>query len=135
MREMLAWVSKRHGSCWTKTLVGAPGWTEYALYFQFLEMSRELETTCVLRGPNHVLDLERSVWHENLWYKQWRIYDRYHFAGCEGDRRQGPFVAIQSWLSLERWLPKGYTIESFYQALGEWVIRASVEHSDSVSVA
>jgi Family of unknown function (DUF6492) len=122
MLDVCSWIGRRGGASWSDVLMASRDWTEYALYFQFLEMIGEMEKLYILRGPNHVLDLERSVWHETSWYKRWRVYDREHFTGSVDNRRKGSFVAIQSWLASERWLPKGYTIEEFYRALGSWIL-------------
>src|SRR6266480_3372848 len=54
-------LNKRFFCPWSRALATRSGWTEYSLYFQFLEMTGQLESVCVLAGCNAVLDLEKSV--------------------------------------------------------------------------
>lgn len=120
MRGMLSHLSATHGKAWPEVLAGAEDWTEMALYFSYLEMVGELEQRYELAGPNRVLHLEGSVWQVNERYRESRSYNAAHFERLvAGD--EGLFVAIQSWLDTDGWLPATGvgSLEAFYGLLGE----------------
>jgi Family of unknown function (DUF6492) len=122
MLSLLVYLSKSMQKPWQEGLAGDTGWTEYSLYFQYLEFTGLLEDIYQLAGCNQVLDLERSVWQENSWYLSARDYDQAHFSKFLLDRTRGPFVAIQSWLPTNSWLPKGcQSIFDFYDRLSSWL--------------
>lgn len=115
VQRMLAHLEKRHGEAWQALLSRERKWTEYGLYFQFLEAAGELEAFHQPAGCNTVLDLERSVWQASDWYRQPRLYDRRHFCPAEPG---GLFIAIQSWIDSRHWLPLRYEkVEAFYTDL------------------
>lgn len=127
MAAMLDHLEHRHGKAWHDILTESYGWTEYGLYFQFLESRGLLEQLCCLSDCNRVLDLERSVWQETRMYRAKRPYNEWHFRLVNDRARRGPFVAIQSWLPIESWLPtKHSTIEAFYDEVLSWVIEESL---------
>lgn len=118
IRAMLSHLTSRYASYWSKTLASKVGWTEYSLYFQYLEMTGELESVCLLAGCNSVLDLERSVWHETRRYRGPRLYDGAHFQGQGEAVAEGPFIAVQSWLPAPSWLPARFkNIQEFYREI------------------
>ena len=118
--KMSEHLNERYRRPWSHTLASEGGWTEYSLYFQFLEMTNQLPAVCELTGPNTVLDLERSVWHASCHYRQARNYDFKHFFGA--GKENGIFVAIQSWLSAASWLPRDCRdANEFYKRLQQWV--------------
>lgn len=133
VRALCRHLDLRSNAGWATLLAGTRGWTEYGLYFQYLEMSGALERYHALAGPNRVLNLARSVWHASPKYRMARRYDRDHFridparidSSASGE---GPFVAIQSWLKPQNWLgsvslPPGVPtgIIHFYRALASWL--------------
>jgi hypothetical protein len=114
-------VGKRLQGSWIEGLATRKSWTEYNLYFQFLEMTRQLPDLCVAGGCNGVLDLERSVWHTAASYRQLRSYDRDHFLANRSNT--GFFVAIQSWLPADQWLPaRCRTLQGFYEEVEAWLL-------------
>jgi hypothetical protein len=115
-------LTKRFGRPWCQALAGNSGWTEYGLYFQFLEMTGELDSVCRLMGCNTVLDLEKSVWQKSEHYRDTRLYDAAHFSLNIADANGGFFVAIQSWLNPLSWLPPRYrSVGEFYADIGRWL--------------
>ena len=113
VRELRAHLTARFQREWSEVLLTAEGWTEYGLYYHFLEMIGKKDEYCEYAGCNAVLDLERSVWQASANYQVVRSYDADHFARCEG-----LFLAIQSWLAVQTWLPARYTnIDEFYEGL------------------
>ena len=103
-------------------LANTRGWTEYTLYFQFLESRGLLDVLHARRGCNAVLDLERSVCQISQHYRDRRTYDRQHFTECDRSSDCGPFVAIQSWLPIEGWLPEwASTLDEFYDQMDSWL--------------
>lgn len=95
-------------------------WTEYSLYFMFLEKYQRIEAIYEKKDCNTLLDLEKSVWQGNSRYKQRRVYDKKHFHDQENC---GYFVAIQSWLKQDTWLPEEFeNLEDFYLILENWVL-------------
>ncbi len=102
-------------------LAECPGWTEYSLYFQFLEMTGSFEEIHTCGESNAVLSLDKSVWQPTACYKSQRFYDRLHFANSPLVR-EGPFVAIQSWIPAEEWLPVRFCgLPDFYGHLERWL--------------
>jgi hypothetical protein len=123
MQSLLNHIEARHQDRWQHVLARSRGWTEYGLYFQFLEMTRTLNALYDPSHCNRVLDLERSVWQANEWYRRERIYDQRHFLGNDDPNVRGIFVAVQSWLPLASWLPSRYrSLGDFYAELTNWVL-------------
>ncbi len=119
VQNLLSYLTKRFNSFWILPLLTHPGWTEYSLYFQFLEMSNSLEKHYILSHFNSILDLEKSIWHANEKYRTKREYDKKHFKNFKGF-----FIAIQSWLPADAWLPTTYeNIELFYIDLEKWILK------------
>ncbi len=119
--EMLNHLERLHSKNILSTLSQHPDWTEYSLYFQYLEMTGELDQNYICGGCNAVLSLEKSVWQPSAFYQSPRIYDRDHFTSSPLVR-QGPFVAIQSWIPLEEWLSSNFGgLADFYRYLESWL--------------
>lgn len=111
-------LEERFSTPWAGLLLRLRGWTEYGLYFQFLEATGRLDALYCKRDCDAVLDLSRSVWQADGCYRDERVYDREHFFPPEdaGARQSGIFVAIQSWLKAEEWLPEHCRdVKAFYQ--------------------
>jgi hypothetical protein len=118
--EMFNHIEARHGEGIVAVLSKYSGWTECSLYFQFLEMTGALEEIYTCGNCNAVLSLEKSVWQPTGCYKSQRFYDRLHFM-CSPLIREGPFIAIQSWIRAEEWLPAQFSgLADFYQQLEGW---------------
>lgn len=123
VRDLLQFLSRRHGS-WFRCLAANRGWTEYSLYFQFLEMQGGLEGLYLKADHNGVLDLEGSVWKNNDQYQGLR--DNSPKSILTGrDESAGPFVAIQSYLATKQWLPSEYQdLGGFYADLNAHLLTA-----------
>lgn len=120
--NLLEFLNSRSGRSWSRVLADARGWTEYGLYFQFLEKVHMIEELCLSRGCNAVLDLERSVWHVSSRYRRERQYDWRHFCESADALKHGPFVAIQSWLPIDQWLPEKFcSVVEFYDQMKNWL--------------
>jgi hypothetical protein len=119
MREMCGRLSEQHDRQWSEVLSGTTGWTEMALYMSYVENVGRLEEVHRLGGHNSVLHLDGSVWHVAERYRDARPYDAAHFEALR-DGDEGYFVAIQSWLDGDEWLPQAgcASIEEFYDRLG-----------------
>ncbi len=118
-------LDKRRQQSWTRLLTSNSGWTEYSLYFQFLEMTGHLESVHALTGCNGILDLEKSVWQDSKHYRHPRRYDANHFLEDRLDAASGSFVAIQSWLPVSAWLPpRCKTLSDFYKEVEGWLLNA-----------
>jgi Family of unknown function (DUF6492) len=123
VRDLASYLSDRFERPWTDALARLRRWTEYALYFQFLEMTQQLDSVCRLSGCNAVLDLPKSVWHASPRYRFPRPYDAGHFTDGVPGNGGGPFVAIQSWLSVASWLPPRCRIlADFYNEVEKWCL-------------
>jgi hypothetical protein len=119
--EMLNHLHRLHSDGIVAALSKHQSWTEYSLYFQYLEMSGQLDKNYICEGCNAVLSLEKSVWQPTAFYKSPRIYDRDHFTRSPLVR-QGPFVAIQSWIPLDEWLASSFGgLADFYRYLEGWL--------------
>jgi Family of unknown function (DUF6492) len=89
-------------------------WTEYTLYFGFLEMNGVLDSFCEIADCNAVLNLEKSAWQPRSRYRTARSYEVPHLFNGTG----GPFIALQSWLQPEEWLPEELTsTDDYYRQL------------------
>jgi hypothetical protein len=134
--ELIRYLASASQSPWPETLTQMKGWTEYALYFQFLESRGLLDVLHTRRGCNAVLDLETSVCQVSEHYRERRTYDRQHFMECNRSSECGPFVAIQSWLPIEGWLPAwASTLDEFYDQVSSWLLPSRVASSASAPVA
>ena len=123
--EMLDHLESRQGKGIVEILAEQGDWTEYSLYFLFLEMTGWLDRFYVCGGANDVLCLEKSVWQPTGCYRSPRFYDRFHFMSSPLVR-EGPFLAIQSWVKTEEWLPVKFRgLDDFYQQLWAWLDPAS----------
>lgn len=116
VRDLRAHLTERFQRDWSEVLAQERGWTEYGLYYHFLEMIGKINECCLYGGCNTILDLERSVWQASGNYRSFRSYDADHFA-----RSEGLFVAVQSWLPASSWLPEQYeSIADFYRDVKGW---------------
>lgn len=123
VRELTKYLDARFQRRWSLALALTGCWTEYTLYFQFLEVTGQLQNVCLFGGCNSVLDLERSVWQATVHYRRHRSYDAYHFVGDRFDYKSGLFVAVQSWLPVSAWLPtRCDTLNDFYMEVQEWLL-------------
>jgi hypothetical protein len=128
--ELLNHIEHLHSEDLVSTLSKHQGWTEYSLYFQYLEMSGEFDKNYICGGCNAVLSLEKSVWQPSSLYKSPRNYDHGHFTSSPLVR-QGPFVAIQSWVPLDEWLSSSFGgLADFYQYLESWLDPPSTSAPD-----
>lgn len=110
-------LSARHGAPWAELLARHRNWTEYNLYFQFLEMTGGISRFHVPVTCNTVLDLEASVWQPSARYRAPRHYDPQSLAA--GRPQGGIFIAIQSYLKSTEWIgsTRLMTVPLFYRAL------------------
>jgi Family of unknown function (DUF6492) len=116
------YLGDRYHRPWIQTLAASRTWTEYGLYFQFLEMTQRLDSICVLGDCNCALDLENSVWHESQNYRNARVYDAAFFRALRCAPDKGFFVALQSWLPPQAWLPTGcQSPGDFYGEVENWL--------------
>ncbi len=121
--KLTEYLEERFKKSWIQTLGDSHGWTEYSLYFQFMEMTGQLRATYVLGGCDEVLDLERSVWQDSRHYRYPRSYDAKHFLTNPPGKERGLFVAIQSWLPISSWLPpRCHTLGEFYKEVELWLL-------------
>lgn len=122
VRAMTAHIEKRFARNWCTSLLARTDWTECSLYYQYLEMISTLRAVARVKGCNHVLDLEKSVWHQTALYKRRRLYDCTHFLKNRLNGA-GYFVAVQSWLQPSSWLPSSYSRSvTFYDDLERWLL-------------
>lgn len=118
--QVLSRLKRVHGRFFCTTLMQKDGWTEYALYFYFLEATDALSSYHFTAGRDAVLSLRRSVWEPSDRYRAPRVYDK-TWLDADADEEEGPFLAIQSYLPPQSWLPKTSTnVLDFYNQLAEW---------------
>jgi hypothetical protein len=118
--SMLRDLEQVHGKDWTVVLSEQYGWTEYGLYFGYLDALDLTDTVYRPAGCDTVLSLDKSVWQETANYRSVRTYDYAHFFGDD----RGYFVAIQSWIPRAKWLPPGYGSRiAFYRDLERWIMK------------
>ncbi|WP_371766078.1 DUF6492 family protein [Massilia sp.] len=116
--SMLGEVERVHDKGWVAVLASEYGWTEYGLYFGYLDALRLTERIYHLGNCNTILSLEKSIWQETRKYQSVRRYDCSHFF----DEDDGFFVAIQSWIPKNEWLPNRYDSKlQFYRDIEKWL--------------
>lgn len=117
-------LSARHAAPWAAVLAQHRNWTEYNLYFQFLEMTGGISRFHRPVHCNIVLDLEGSIWQPSAHYRTPRSYDPQAMAA--GRPQGGLFIAIQSYLKATDWIgsTRHMTVPLFYRSL-EAAIRSS----------
>lgn len=115
VKDLLIFLDKKHNTSWLKTLQKSKGWTEYGIYFCFLEMTNDLENIYKLSNSNTILDLNKSIWQQKEYYKNKRTYNKDFFKDFEGY-----FIAIQSWLGTSHYLDEeSGSFDCFYEELGK----------------
>jgi hypothetical protein len=116
-----------HQDDFPNILFKTKGWTEYGLYFLYLEMNNLVEKYHILGDLNSVLALEASVWQATNNYKNTRFYNNEHFEQMNL-KNYGPFIAIQSWINIPDWLPKNYqNICIFYEYINNIIFKKNVK--------
>jgi hypothetical protein len=119
VRQLLSHLEKQHHRSWLQTLSEVGTWTEFSLYFQFLEFNGQLLSLHQPVSCNTVLDFEHSIWQASKWYAATRDYDANHFSP---DTIQGLFIAVQSWLNEKQWLPSRCRgLNQFYDELARHI--------------
>jgi len=122
VRKLLSYLDERLFPSFQSKLLSSFGWTEYGLYFQFVEKKEGIENVCALASCGDMLNLEASVWLPNKCYRNERTYNAEHFNAAQNHSWTGPFIAIQSWLPITSWLPHEYpSVTTFYSDLMEWL--------------
>ena len=105
---------------WFKVLSKKKGWTEYSLYFQYLEKYNLINNLYIKTGRSTVLDLDSSVWFLPKAYQR-KVFFTPDYILSQ-DKSHGYFVAIQSYLDERKWLPKNIpNMETFYTMLEETI--------------
>lgn len=106
---------------WQAALASDLHWTEYCLYFQYLEMNNAIDAVHELSHCNAVLNWENSIWHMT---KRYRLPRDYTSWPClDADRNHGYFSAVQSRLNPAEWLPSNTpTQDAFYDAVEKRIL-------------
>jgi hypothetical protein len=99
VENLALYLEQKHDQPWRSALLEALPWTEYPLYFQFLESTGELDSVHLPTHRNAVLNLDRSFWHTLNSYRsgmtQWDPEDAFDSKGA------GYMVVVQSFLEIE----------------------------------
>lgn len=109
---------------WVKELSINKGWTEYALYFLYMEKYNILEKYHKLTGRNTILDLDSSIWHVPEKYKYTKVFSLDSLFHSRA--KHGYFVVVQSYLDSDKWLPENYrSTDEFYTAINDFMFPES----------
>lgn len=104
---------------WIDALMKNPGWTEYSLYFSFLDFRRSTDTLYNKADINKIIGLENSIYHESKLYRIERSFDCIFSDKID----YGPFRVVQSWISPEDWLHQmSESKQSFYEELNKIIM-------------
>jgi Family of unknown function (DUF6492) len=115
VRDMTSYITRVHGEPAGSILARDLSWTEYSLYFQYLELEGSFDQYYQMSTANRLLDLPHSIWQVSHHYREPRNYEIDFFSKYQ---EKGLFVAIQSWLPVSAWLPKRFeSIYSYYREL------------------
>jgi len=111
-------LSSLYRNGWVQQLSTVRGWTEYTLYFLYMEKHNIFHKYHQPVGRNVILDLDSSVWHTPEKYKQKKVYSPQFVL--EQSSEHGYFVAIQSYLDSDKWLPESCrSIGEFYAGIND----------------
>jgi glycosyltransferase involved in cell wall biosynthesis len=102
VRLLAQHIAKTHERPWREALLSSLPWTEFPLYFQFLENCGLLEKMHAPQHRNTMLRLDQSLWlpsdfyqnHEQAEFKNWDP------SVIFNSNKDGFFVAIQSYLEI-----------------------------------
>lgn len=107
---------------WFTVLSRFKGWSEYSLYFQYLEKHNLINKLYINTGRSTVLDLDSSVWYPSATYRKKVSFTPDYILKQENSH--GYFVAIQSYLDPQDWLPENVTdMGTFYKMLEETLLQ------------
>ena len=96
-----SYLRARYRRPWRETLLEVLPWTEYPLYFQFLEHTGLLAQMHEPSSRNAVLWMDQSLWHLPNRYRSGRSFATWDpQAVFDSEREGGPFVVIQSYLKI-----------------------------------
>jgi hypothetical protein len=99
VENLTRYLEERHELPWRSALLQALPWTEYPLYFQFLESTGKLDSVHVPRHRNAILNLDDSFWHSPNIYRsamaEWDPKDAFNPKGA------GYLVVVQSFLGID----------------------------------
>jgi hypothetical protein len=113
VRRLREHIGSVHGEDWQVTLTKSSQWTEYPLYFQFLEGTGGLEKYHVVCDRKTILDLDNSIWFPPS--KLWNPLNYDNWPSQDSDTSNAPFVVVQTWFDEKCWLPnKNLTLVDFY---------------------
>lgn len=98
VRDLLAFLESKYQMPWATALVRSLPWTEYPLYFQFLEMRDALDRFYSIGGRNAMLRLDQSLWHASSNYLRQRSLGSWDPNAVFERDQDGYFVAVQSYL-------------------------------------
>jgi Family of unknown function (DUF6492) len=122
IRNMARHIEQRFHMNWRTALLTHLPWTEYTLYFQYLEARGDLDRYHSFGGRNSVLMLDYSVWQASEWYRMPRPRDEFWQRLHSASHGPGFFVALQTYVDPMDWLPTNIrTTEHMYSALLDWI--------------
>jgi hypothetical protein len=100
--DLTRFISEAFKSPWMEALAKNTPWTEYPVYFQFLERFNLLSRVHVVGDRNTVLRLDQSLWQRSSCYRDPTKYKFASWASCPPtfQDKHGFFIAVQSSLSL-----------------------------------
>jgi hypothetical protein len=100
--DLTKFISESFKSPWTEALAANTPWTEYPVYFQFLERFNLLSRVHVVGNRNTMLRLDQSLWQRSSCYRDPTKYEFSSWASHSSmfEDKHGFFIAVQSSLSL-----------------------------------
>lgn len=106
---------------WQAALASNLHWTEYSLYFQYLEMHNAIDAIYERSHCNAVLNWESSIWHITKRYRLPRDYRNWPWL--DAHHNHGYFTAVQSRLNPAEWLPINTpALDAFYHAVEQRIL-------------
>jgi|ERR1017187_2105449 hypothetical protein len=97
--NLTRYLEEKHELPWRSALLQALPWTEYPLYFQFLESTGKLDSVHLPTHRNAILSLDHSFWHSPNIYRsamaEWDPEDAFNPKGA------GYLVVVQSFLGID----------------------------------
>jgi len=136
VKSLTRYIGDTYSSEWQDVLAENNNWTEYALYFLYMEKTGKIQRYHSMSGRQTILNLDNSIWlmpqrlKKPLDYENWPQEDL--------NNHHGPFVVVQTWFDEKSWLPTKYKgINEFYysvaQRLGMGDVVSKVNHEAEIT--
>jgi hypothetical protein len=97
---LLTYIEQLYNLRCSEALIRLLSWTEYPLYFQFLEGASFLSEMHYPSPINTILNMDNSLWQPEEWYKMPKSFETWNAEEAFNTENKGYFIVIQSYLDI-----------------------------------